>query len=1088
MMRTAVKGDTSQGVQAVDLLAKRQAAFEAQTLKTNATLAQHAKAQDESAAATRRAQQAQANQTAAHRNAAQLQVDNARRQREALQAQGQATQASLKSHLDAIEKEKAAKLAQLDLDKRSAGTQAERLKIENRAAQVRHDAALQRQQVERSVEAASAKEAQRVAAQRQQASQRYATAIRQQQVAAAAQQQKDAAAAAEAARKQAAQASAASRQSAQLTADAAKREREALEQGATLTKRNLGARLQAIEKEKVARLAQIEVERRGARSTADSLRLANQADQVRHEAFMRRRQAERGVQQQSSIGGQAGNLAALAGGAAAAAVAVDQLASRSLQLSNVQANLPFSIDKARQATKGLVSDFDLMKQAIAASRLGVAKTGEDFARLADTSTKLGVSMGGDATTSLDNLVNGLGRASTEVLDNLGITLRAEDAHKLYAGRIGKTVSELSDLEKRQAVVTIGLERGEEAARKVALQVDGMAGAWARAKVTIGNAVDALFEFDDAVAQLSREGFMLLGHNAKEADAATSSLGDGLETIARTSFAATTFGASEAGFALFGLAGGAEEAANTVERGKPQWTLLGQFLGQQGTAAERAAAGWRELAAAVDKVSAETAAKQAATWGEIGGSAERGGRTFLAGALQEFNKIEEKRTEKTGKEAAKRLELARNATRAELANALAGAQRDLQVAELRNAPIRERLALIDQVAAVERSLAEKEYTWAKTRAEQLQAEGQLAASMHAQELARREALLALEQRAKAEHNARIQAEGEGGIAALRRSQELQAANTGLGRGRVRNLLEPDRVAGAEASDEITRLQEQVRANDDLRAAETALLEQRLAGTTDYAERIQIQDQIAQLAHEAEIERIGVISAIEAKQLEEERARAAARKAITQSVLSFSLAGAQGAAMAGIGIARAEKAAAKAARESGESESAARAKARGEGLISFGQQLQGEAVGHGFQAVASFATGNPIAGAGHLAAAAALGAGGALLIARGQTLAARGGGASGASSAGGTSFGGGGSPAANGPSPGAGSPIPPSPQPGATPGRVPSPGNPMGGTANPPPRAPSQGGAKVINATFHAVTIDRGAAREIRRALQDLAANG
>src|SRR5690606_34863258 len=82
-----------------------------------------------------------------------------------------------------------------------------------------------------------------------------------------------------------------------------------------------------------------------------------------------------------------GNILAVGVAIGGAVKALDNMSDRTLKLSNMQANLPFSIDKAREATQGLVSDFDLMQAAINANRKGVAQTDEDFARLALTATK-----------------------------------------------------------------------------------------------------------------------------------------------------------------------------------------------------------------------------------------------------------------------------------------------------------------------------------------------------------------------------------------------------------------------------------------------------------------------------------------------------------------------------------------------------------------------------------------------------------------------------------------------------------------------------------------------------------------------------
>ena len=71
----------------------------------------------------------------------------------------------------------------------------------------------------------------------------------------------------------------------------------------------------------------------------------------------------------------------------------------------------------RIATRGLISDFNLMKTTNNAITLGVAKSEEQFARLAAGAVTLGRSLGIDATRAIDNLTVALGRGSILILDN-----------------------------------------------------------------------------------------------------------------------------------------------------------------------------------------------------------------------------------------------------------------------------------------------------------------------------------------------------------------------------------------------------------------------------------------------------------------------------------------------------------------------------------------------------------------------------------------------------------------------------------------------------------------------------------------------
>ncbi len=182
--------------------------------------------------------------------------------------------------------------------------------------------------------------------------------------------------------------------------------------------------------------------------------------------------------------GKAIGAAGIATAVVGAIKGIDALVERSQKLQDVMGNLPFGIDAAATATGGLVDKFTLAKSAIAANRLGVAKTEEEFARLTAIGSKLARSLGRDATSGVEDLTTALARQSPMILDNLGITLKAEEANKAYAEQIHKTVDQLTDAEKKQAFVTIALQKGEEAAAGVTLSVDNATKSWLRAKTEL----------------------------------------------------------------------------------------------------------------------------------------------------------------------------------------------------------------------------------------------------------------------------------------------------------------------------------------------------------------------------------------------------------------------------------------------------------------------------------------------------------------------------------------------------------------------------------------------------------------------------
>ena len=120
-----------------------------------------------------------------------------------------------------------------------------------------------------------------------------------------------------------------------------------------------------------------------------------------------------------------------------------------------------TLNKLTKATDGTVGSMELMKQANNVMMLGVADSEEQMSRMFDTAQRLAEAVGKDATYGIESLVTGLGRQSKLMLDNLGIMVDVEKGNKDYAGSLGKTASELTDAEKKQAFINAALENADE---------------------------------------------------------------------------------------------------------------------------------------------------------------------------------------------------------------------------------------------------------------------------------------------------------------------------------------------------------------------------------------------------------------------------------------------------------------------------------------------------------------------------------------------------------------------------------------------------------------------------------------------------
>lgn len=185
--------------------------------------------------------------------------------------------------------------------------------------------------------------------------------------------------------------------------------------------------------------------------------------------------------------------AGLAGAAGIATAAVIELVQQSEQLAttaiNTQAvfdNLTISIDPARRATQGFVTDLELAKAASQAVALGLTDTAAGFAETAGALQRLGMARGIGALRGIESGIAAIGRGSTEMLDNLGIALKVAQAQDLYAQKLGVTKRQLTDVQRQEAFRVIAQEKIIEAARDVKLTADGAASAVKKFHVELDN--------------------------------------------------------------------------------------------------------------------------------------------------------------------------------------------------------------------------------------------------------------------------------------------------------------------------------------------------------------------------------------------------------------------------------------------------------------------------------------------------------------------------------------------------------------------------------------------------------------------------
>ncbi len=168
-----------------------------------------------------------------------------------------------------------------------------------------------------------------------------------------------------------------------------------------------------------------------------------------------------------------GGVTALSAGVVALGVRGSKIAPIEAGFRNLAAAVGQSGDEmlrvAGTATKGLISDLDLMQAANKGLLLGLPLTTESIGDLSAAAVVLGRAMGQDAGKSMDDLITALGRSSPLILDNLGLTVKVGEANERYAAQLGTTASALTDAEKKTAFY----EAAMEAARTKVAELGGV---------------------------------------------------------------------------------------------------------------------------------------------------------------------------------------------------------------------------------------------------------------------------------------------------------------------------------------------------------------------------------------------------------------------------------------------------------------------------------------------------------------------------------------------------------------------------------------------------------------------------------------
>lgn len=121
-------------------------------------------------------------------------------------------------------------------------------------------------------------------------------------------------------------------------------------------------------------------------------------------------------------------------------------------------NLPFIADQLKAITGAAVSTQEAMTAVATATAAGFSS--RQIAQLGEVAKGASLALGRDMTDALNRLIRGSAKLEPELLDELGIMVRLDDAARDFATSLGTTVDNLTQFQKRQAFVNAVISEGQ----------------------------------------------------------------------------------------------------------------------------------------------------------------------------------------------------------------------------------------------------------------------------------------------------------------------------------------------------------------------------------------------------------------------------------------------------------------------------------------------------------------------------------------------------------------------------------------------------------------------------------------------------
>jgi len=115
-------------------------------------------------------------------------------------------------------------------------------------------------------------------------------------------------------------------------------------------------------------------------------------------------------------------------------------------------------DRLKEVTGNAISTEQALRAAASGFSAGFSIS--EMEGLTEIARGASIALGRDLGDALDRLIRGTAKLEPEILDELGLFVRLDDAVEKYATELGRTASSLTEAERRQAFLNEALEQGE----------------------------------------------------------------------------------------------------------------------------------------------------------------------------------------------------------------------------------------------------------------------------------------------------------------------------------------------------------------------------------------------------------------------------------------------------------------------------------------------------------------------------------------------------------------------------------------------------------------------------------------------------